>query len=104
MDTDEKKALSLLQQVQAISRDKEAKRKDSKAANKAERAKKLAKYVSVCLSHSYELPLTRVAFRREDAKRGEREKKDKQEFFAAQGRAEKRKAEGGRFAKKQRRE
>ncbi|GJN91752.1 hypothetical protein Rhopal_004775-T1 [Rhodotorula paludigena] len=83
MDTDEKKALSLLQQVQAISRDKEAKRKDSKAANKAERAKKLAK---------------------EDAKRGEREKKDKQEFFAAQGRAEKRKAEGGRFAKKQRRE
>ncbi|BGP44943.1 Glycoside hydrolase 2 (Mannanase, beta-galactosidase) [Rhodotorula kratochvilovae] len=83
MDPEEKKALSLLQQVQAISRDKEAKRKEAKQANKAERAKKLAK---------------------EDAKRGEREKEDKKEFFAAKGRADKRKAEGGRYAKKQRRE
>ncbi|GAA5897424.1 hypothetical protein JCM8208_003268 [Rhodotorula glutinis] len=83
MDPEEKKALSLLQQVQAISRDKESKRKEAKQANKAERAKKLAK---------------------EDAKRGEREKEDKKEFFAKKGRDEKRKAEGGRYAKKQKRE
>ncbi|BGO96776.1 GTP binding protein [Rhodotorula toruloides ATCC 204091] len=81
MEPDEKKALSLLQQIQAISRDKDAKRKEAKQARKVERAKKLAK---------------------EDEKRGEREKKEKQEFFAAQGRAEKRKAEGGRFANKKR--
>ncbi|BGP21794.1 Glycoside hydrolase 2 (Mannanase, beta-galactosidase) [Rhodotorula toruloides] len=81
MEPDEKKALSLLQQIQAISRDKDAKRKEAKQARKVERAKKLAK---------------------SDEKRGEREKKEKQEFFAAQGRAEKRKAEGGRFANKKR--
>lgn len=41
---------------------------------------------------------------REEAKRGEREKEDKKEFFAKKGRDEKRKADGGRYAKKQRRE
>ncbi|GAA6005712.1 hypothetical protein JCM10207_005304 [Rhodosporidiobolus poonsookiae] len=81
MEPDEKKALSLLQQIQAISRDKEAKRKDAKAEKKAERQKKLAK---------------------EDAKRGEREKRDKAEFFAAKGRDEKQKAESNRFAAKKR--
>ncbi|GAA5871786.1 hypothetical protein JCM3774_000299 [Rhodotorula dairenensis] len=83
MEPEEKKALALLQQVQAISRDKESKRKESKQAHKAERQKKLAK---------------------DAEKRGEREKREKQEFFAQQGRAEKRKAEGGRFAKKRKTE
>ncbi|BGP12897.1 hypothetical protein JCM10213_005150 [Rhodosporidiobolus nylandii] len=83
MEPEEKKALSLLQQVQAISRDKEAKRKEAKAGKKEERQKKLAKA---------------------DALRGEREKKEKAEHFAKQGRAEKAKAEGGRFAKKRRRD
>ncbi|BGP53064.1 hypothetical protein JCM8202_004148 [Rhodotorula sphaerocarpa] len=83
MEPEEKKALALLQQVQAISRDRESKRKESKQAHKAERAKKLAK---------------------DAEKRGEREKREKQEFFAQQGRAEKRKAEGGRFAKKRKTE
>lgn len=45
MEPDEKKALSLLQQIQAISRDKDAKRKEAKQARKVERAKKLAKCV-----------------------------------------------------------
>ncbi|GAA5902639.1 hypothetical protein JCM5296_000729 [Sporobolomyces johnsonii] len=83
MEPEEKKALSLLQQVQAISRAKDAKRKESKQAHKTERAKKLAK---------------------EDEKRGEREKRDKNEYFAKKGREEKQKKEGGRFAKKQKRE
>ncbi|GAA5962578.1 hypothetical protein JCM21900_000951 [Sporobolomyces salmonicolor] len=83
MEPEEKKALSLLQQVQAISRAKDAKRKESKQAHKTERAKKLAK---------------------EDEKRGEREKRDKNEYFAKKGMEEKRKKESGRFAKKQRRE
>ncbi|KWU45367.1 GTP binding protein [Rhodotorula sp. JG-1b] len=83
MEPEEKKALALLQQIQAISRDKESKRKESKQAHKAERQKKLAK---------------------DAEKRGEREKREKQEFFAQQGRAEKRKAEGGRFAKKRKTE
>ncbi|GAA5977353.1 hypothetical protein JCM11641_000072 [Rhodosporidiobolus odoratus] len=83
MEPEEKKAISLLQQIQAISRDKETKRKDAKAEKKQERQKKLAK---------------------EDLKRGEREKKDKATFFAAKGREEKAKAEGGRFAKKRRRD
>lgn len=49
MEPDEKKALSLLQQIQAISRDKDAKRKEAKQARKVERAKKLAKCVVASL-------------------------------------------------------
>ncbi|GAA5914380.1 hypothetical protein JCM6882_008218, partial [Rhodosporidiobolus microsporus] len=40
----------------------------------------------------------------DDAKRGDREKREKAEFFAAKGREEKQKAEGGRFAKKRKRD
>ncbi|POY71498.1 hypothetical protein BMF94_5811 [Rhodotorula taiwanensis] len=83
MEPEEKKALALLQQIQAISRDKESKRKESKQAHKAERAKRLEK---------------------DAEKRGEREKREKQEFFAQQGRAEKRKAESSRFSKKRKTE
>lgn len=50
MEPEEKKALALLQQIQAISRDKESKRKESKQAHKAERQKKLAKCVTVAFS------------------------------------------------------
>lgn len=50
MEPHEKKALSLLQQIQAISRDKDAKRKEAKQARKVERAKKLAKCVVAFLS------------------------------------------------------
>ncbi|GAA6036869.1 hypothetical protein JCM8097_006323 [Rhodosporidiobolus ruineniae] len=83
LEPEEKKALGLLQQIQAISRDKEAKRKEAKGAKKAERQKRLAKA---------------------DELRGAREKREKAEFFASKGREEKQKAEGGRFKKKQRRE
>lgn len=58
MEPEEKKALALLQQVQAISRDKESKRKESKQAHKAERQKKLAKYVSSAQSIRQVLALT----------------------------------------------
>ncbi|GAA5902213.1 hypothetical protein JCM6882_006730, partial [Rhodosporidiobolus microsporus] len=42
LEPEEKKALSLLQQIQAISRDKDQKRKEAKAEKKEVRAKKLA--------------------------------------------------------------
>ncbi|GAA5857254.1 hypothetical protein JCM8547_009400 [Rhodosporidiobolus lusitaniae] len=83
LEPEEKKAISLLQQIQAISKDKEAKRKEAKQGKKVERQKKLAK---------------------EDAKRGEREKNDKASFFAAKGREEKQKAESSRYKKKARKE
>ncbi|SCZ91006.1 BZ3500_MvSof-1268-A1-R1_Chr1-3g02469 [Microbotryum saponariae] len=63
MEPDEKQALSLLQQIQAISRDKLAKRKDKKAETKEKRQKKLAKI---------------------DAGRAEKEKEKKQEHFKMQ--------------------
>lgn len=52
MEPEEKKALALLQQIQAISRDKESKRKESKQAHKAERQKKLAKCVKFAFIHA----------------------------------------------------
>ncbi|KDE08217.1 hypothetical protein MVLG_01484 [Microbotryum lychnidis-dioicae p1A1 Lamole] len=63
MEPDEKQALSLLQQIQAISRDKLAKRKEKKAETKEKRQKKLAKI---------------------DAGRAEKEKEKKQEHFKMQ--------------------
>jgi ribosome biogenesis protein BMS1 len=62
LEPDDKRALSLLQQVQAISKDKIAKRKEKKAETKGKRAKKLAK---------------------SDEGKAEREKADKAEFFRA---------------------
>lgn len=56
MEPDEKKAISLLQQIQAISRDKESKRKEVKGAKKLERQKKLAKYVLPSLSLPFPFP------------------------------------------------
>jgi hypothetical protein len=53
MEPDEKKAISLLQQIQAISRDKESKRKEAKGAKKLERQKKLAKCVSLSPSSPF---------------------------------------------------
>lgn len=43
LEPDDKKALSLLQQVQAINKLKESKRKEKKAETKEKRQKKLAK-------------------------------------------------------------
>ncbi|SCV68872.1 BQ2448_993 [Microbotryum intermedium] len=63
LEPDEKQALSLLQQIQAISRDKLAKRKDKKAEIKEKRQKKLAKI---------------------DAGRAEKDKEKKHEHFKAQ--------------------
>lgn len=61
MEPEEKKALALLQQIQAISRDKESKRKESKQAHKAERQKKLAKYVTVAFILAMNQALTLFA-------------------------------------------
>ncbi|KAK4054878.1 Glycoside hydrolase 2 (Mannanase, beta-galactosidase) [Microbotryomycetes sp. JL201] len=85
MEPDDKKALALLQQVQAISRDKEQKRKEKKAETKAQRAKKLAK---------------------EDATRAEKDKAKKQEHFKQEEfkKQAKAAASANRYKKKQRTE
>lgn len=63
LEPDDKKALSLLQQVQAINKVKESKRKEKKLETKAKRAKTLAKSAEG---------------------KAEKEKEDKAEFFRAQ--------------------
>ncbi|KAM0747297.1 DUF663-domain-containing protein, partial [Meredithblackwellia eburnea MCA 4105] len=68
LEPEDKKALSLLQQITAINKAKVAKRKEKKADTKEKRKRKLEK---------------------EDAARGEREKADKKEHFRKAGNAEK---------------
>jgi len=83
MDPEEKKALGLLQQIQAIEKNKVAKRKDKQQERRVEKHKKMAKG--------------------EEAK-ADREKREKKEHFKKQGMNEKRKAEAeSRPAKKSRR-
>ncbi|KAM0793215.1 hypothetical protein ACM66B_000683 [Microbotryomycetes sp. NB124-2] len=85
MEPDDKKALALLQQVQAISRDKEQKRKEKKLETKAARAKKLAK---------------------QDASQAEKDKAKKQEHFKQEEfkKQSKAAASANRYKKKQRTE
>ncbi|GAA5955257.1 hypothetical protein JCM3765_003261 [Sporobolomyces pararoseus] len=83
MEPEEKKALALLQQAQAIQRAAATKRAEAKSEKKEARQKKLDKVAE---------------------KRGDKEKQEKKEFFAEQGRKEKAKASSSRYAKKPRRE
>lgn len=86
LDPEEKRALGLMQQIQAIQKVKVAKRQEKKAEGRAARAKKLAK---------------------EDEKRSEREKEKRREHFREMGKEQKRKDQaeasgGGRHSKKRR--
>ena len=85
MQPDEKKAIALLQQVQAISRDKEQKRREKKLETKAKRAKKLAK---------------------SDAQQAEKDKAKKAEHFKSEELKKQAKAASAanRYKKKQRTE
>ncbi|GAA5872522.1 hypothetical protein JCM16303_004547 [Sporobolomyces ruberrimus] len=83
MEPEEKKAMALLQQAQAIQRASAAKRAEAKSEKKEIRQKKLDKI---------------------SEKRGDKEKLEKKEFFAEQGRKEKAKASSSRYSKKPRRE
>lgn len=83
MEPEEKKALALLQQAQAIQRAAATKRAEAKSEKKEVRQKKLDKI---------------------SEKRGDKEKLEKKEFFAEQGRKEKAKANSSRYSKKPRRE
>ncbi|KAK4058061.1 Glycoside hydrolase 2 (Mannanase, beta-galactosidase) [Microbotryomycetes sp. JL221] len=82
MEPDDKRALALLQQVQAISRDKEQKRRDKKLETKTKRAKTLAK---------------------QDSQQQEKDKLKKQEHFK-QEEIKKKSKSMTRFSKKQRTE
>lgn len=68
LEADDKKALSLLQQITAINKAKISKRKEKKTETKEKRKRKLDK---------------------EDEARGEREKVDRKAHFKKQGNAEK---------------
>ena len=85
LDPEEKKAIGLMQQIQAVQKVKLAKRLDKKNEARAGRAQKLAK---------------------EDEKRQDREKGKKKEHFRELGKEIKRKAQseasGGRANKKRR--
>lgn len=84
LDPEERRAINLMSQIQAIQKVKTAKRQDKKAENRAERAKKIAK---------------------EGSKRLEREKDKKKEGYREFGKEQKRRQDseasgGGRYAKK----
>lgn len=83
LSEEERKAIGLLQQVQAIQKAKVAKRQEKKSESRAARAKKIEKDVS---------------------KREEKTKEEKREHYRQMGKEKKRKeqseASGGRFAKK----
>lgn len=83
LSEEERKAIGLLQQVQAIQKAKVAKRQEKKSESRAARAKKLEKDAS---------------------KREEKSKEEKREHYRQMGKEQKRKeqseASGGRFAKK----
>ena len=84
LDPEERKAIGLLQQIQAVQKVKVAKRQEKKAESRAARAKIIAKA---------------------DATRQSHEKERKREQYRQFGKEEKRKeanANGGRYAKKQR--